>query len=193
MPYDLTLSCYNGMHIDFKKDADRDEARRTAARVIRHHRNKLDYPVTILERGRRWELQSDPEGIYMVGDHEGVLALVERVHPICDGCGGPITGRAWFPVEDPDFGRFCSESCLAEAWQAWERELFLEEASARLNRTLTRSQLLRAAYVSGWHRGAAPEELSDAELSRTLAAACGDADDLEELIGNAHDMACKGR
>jgi hypothetical protein len=75
MPANLTLYPYCGMRMPLVEDGDLDECRRYAAKHIRTHRNNLEYPVTIIDRGLKWELESDPEGRYMIGDHEGILAI----------------------------------------------------------------------------------------------------------------------
>ena len=75
MSASLTLYPYCGMRIPLVEDGELAECRRYAAKHIRRHRNNLEYPVTVLERGLKWELESDPEGRYMIGDHEGILAI----------------------------------------------------------------------------------------------------------------------
>ena len=71
----LTLYPYCGMRIPLVEGGELAECRHCAAKQIRRHRNNLEYPVTVLERGLKWELESDPEGRYMIGDHEGILAI----------------------------------------------------------------------------------------------------------------------
>jgi hypothetical protein len=75
MSASLTLYPYCGMRIPLLSDGELAECRRYAAKQIRRHRNNLEYPVTVIERGRKWELASDPEGRYMIGDHDGILAI----------------------------------------------------------------------------------------------------------------------
>jgi hypothetical protein len=75
MSASLTLYPYCGTRIPLVDDGELSECRRYAAKQIRRHRNNLEYPVTVLERGLRWELESDPEGRYMIGDQEGILAI----------------------------------------------------------------------------------------------------------------------
>ena len=75
MSASLTLYPYCGMRIPLVEDGELAECRRKAARHIRRHRNNLEYPVTVIERGLKWELESDPEGRYMIGDHDGILAI----------------------------------------------------------------------------------------------------------------------
>ena len=59
------------------------DVRVAAGRRIKRHREVLEYPVTIIERGVTWELESDPDGMSMVGDFEGHL----QIEVVCDGCG----------------------------------------------------------------------------------------------------------
>jgi hypothetical protein len=66
---------YCGGHDDLIGDGELTECRRRASRRIRYHRNRLDYPVAILARGRRWELESDPDGGYLISDGEGILVI----------------------------------------------------------------------------------------------------------------------
>jgi hypothetical protein len=66
-----------------------------AARRIRLHRNQYEYPVAVLEPGRKWALESDPEGQHLISDGEGILAIEEvpdawapRLDDeSCEGCG----------------------------------------------------------------------------------------------------------
>lgn len=72
--YNLALYAYCGMAVPLVEGGDLAECRQRAARRIRCHRNRYDSPVTVLEPGRKWELES-PDHAFMVGDHEGVLSL----------------------------------------------------------------------------------------------------------------------
>jgi hypothetical protein len=78
MSYRLVMSAYCGMRVPHIEDGELDCCRAMAARLIRSHRNRLQYPVTTLERGHSWELESDPEGASMIGDSEGVLSISEN-------------------------------------------------------------------------------------------------------------------
>jgi hypothetical protein len=84
-----------------------DACRRRAARRIRMHRNpdSYGYPVSVLERGREWELESDPDGGHRIGDGEGILRIEELTRecrecscevnrayldgPTCKSCSDP--------------------------------------------------------------------------------------------------------
>jgi hypothetical protein len=76
MSYRLRLCPYSGGHLDLA-EGDKATCRQRAARKIRYHRNRLEYPVSVLEPGNKWELESDPEGYSMIGDNEGILVLEE--------------------------------------------------------------------------------------------------------------------
>lgn len=76
MSYQLIMRAYCGMQTRHIEDASLECCRAMAAWLIRRHRTSFEYPVTILERGYKWELESDPEGASMIGDDEGVLAIV---------------------------------------------------------------------------------------------------------------------
>jgi hypothetical protein len=80
MSYRLRLYPYCGGHDDLIGEGDLAECRRRASRRIRHHRERMEYPVTVLERGRKWELESDPEGGCLISDFEGILAI-EAIDP----------------------------------------------------------------------------------------------------------------
>jgi hypothetical protein len=77
----LRLRSYSGMTIDLIDEDDLAACRHRAARRIRRHRNRYEYPVTVLEPGRRWELESDPEGRHLISDGEGILAIEEVLDP----------------------------------------------------------------------------------------------------------------
>jgi hypothetical protein len=51
------------------------ECRAKAATWIYHHRNTMEYPVSILLRGHEWELETGDDAV-MVGDKEGILKIV---------------------------------------------------------------------------------------------------------------------
>ena len=78
MSYRLVLSAYCGMRVPHIEDGELESCRVMAARLIRRHRNRLEYPVTILEPGFSWELEGDPDGASMIGDSEGVLSISEN-------------------------------------------------------------------------------------------------------------------
>jgi hypothetical protein len=178
--YRLHLSCFNGMSFDLvDRTPDEAECRRQAASEIRYHRNVLESPVTILDRGRSWEL-GDP-GDRMVADHDGVLSLDELEYPQCDRCGDDIDGDVFHAAGDRDFGSFCCETCAEQAWHSWDREMFEEELAWRLNRSLTRDQLLEAVARS-WPPLADPDGRPDGELAAHLAATTPDREAAEELL-----------
>ncbi len=81
MSYRLRLYPYSGGHDDLIGEGELSECRRRASRRIRYHRNRLEYPVAVLERGRKWELESDPDGMSLIGDYEGILVIEEYVDP----------------------------------------------------------------------------------------------------------------
>lgn len=85
MNYKVRLCAYSGITFVLYDGDEKREARNAVAWAIRYHRNILEYPITSLKRGREWELESDPEGERMVGDHEGILVIDEI--PTCDECG----------------------------------------------------------------------------------------------------------
>lgn len=80
MSHRLFLYPYCGGHTEVA-EGDIGECRQAAARAIAYHRNKMDYPVTILDRGVEWELESDPEGRHMIGGGEGILSIKETPEP----------------------------------------------------------------------------------------------------------------
>jgi hypothetical protein len=94
--YNLRFYPYSGDHgLGLLTGSTKEECRDEAARWIRDHRNSLEYPVSILERGTKWELESDPDGGSMIGDSEGVLKIIEvdepepddfEDDPFCDKC-----------------------------------------------------------------------------------------------------------
>jgi hypothetical protein len=79
MSYRLRLYPYCGGHDDLIDEGELTECRRRASRRIRHHRDRMEYPVTILERGRKWEMESDPDGGCLISDFEGILVIVTIV------------------------------------------------------------------------------------------------------------------
>ena len=93
--FTLTIYAYCGMPVPLVEEGTRQECRKRAARRIRYHRNRMEYPVTILKRGEEWELESDPDGCCMVGDGEGILRIQEIEEPepgecVCIDCGEPV-------------------------------------------------------------------------------------------------------
>lgn len=85
--YRVRLYPYSGSYVDLLSDGDLETCRNRVARRIRDHRNRYEYPVSTLERGRNWELESDPDGMFMVSDGEGILAIeaVEDDVAECEG------------------------------------------------------------------------------------------------------------
>jgi hypothetical protein len=79
MNYRLRLYPYSGGFWDLIGEGTRQDCRDRVARRIWFHRNTLEYPVTILERGRSWELESDPNGRCLISAGEGILAIEEIV------------------------------------------------------------------------------------------------------------------
>jgi hypothetical protein len=81
MGYRLRLYPYSGCGpCDLTDEVDLPTCRRVAACCIRDHRKTLDYPVTILERGSEWELETG-EDAFMISDGEGILAIEEVRDP----------------------------------------------------------------------------------------------------------------
>jgi hypothetical protein len=70
----LRLTPYAGGRYDLVERGSMAECRERAARRIRWHRNKLEYPVTVLEAGYRWELETGDDAI-MIGDGEGIMSI----------------------------------------------------------------------------------------------------------------------
>lgn len=93
MLYTVTHHAYCGMAVPIVGERDestREEARTTAARRIRSLRRE-GYPVVVLERGERWEVQ-EPEDSVLVPDDCGILSLVgfnplARKYGKCRECG----------------------------------------------------------------------------------------------------------
>jgi hypothetical protein len=72
--YTLTLHAYCGMAEPIGDNGmDLDDARQEAARLIRRRRRQ-DFPITVIEKGRKWEVE-EPEDCFMVPDCCGVLIL----------------------------------------------------------------------------------------------------------------------
>jgi hypothetical protein len=72
--YTLTLHACCGMAEPIGDPGmDLDDARQAAARLIRRRRRQ-DFPVTVIEKGRKWEVE-EPEDCFMVPDGCGVLIL----------------------------------------------------------------------------------------------------------------------
>lgn len=76
MNYRLRLYPYCGGYIDLIDDDTLGACRRHAAWRIRRHRNVYEYPVTILERGLKWELETG-EDAFLISDAEGILCIEE--------------------------------------------------------------------------------------------------------------------
>jgi hypothetical protein len=78
--YTLSLHAYCGVTDPIDDGLDLAEARQRAARLIRRRRRQ-DFPVAVLEKGRRWEIQ-EPEDCFMVPDCCGVLILRDPGEPV---------------------------------------------------------------------------------------------------------------
>ena len=78
MSYRLRLYQYSGGYFDLIADGELWEVRRAAFRAIRRHMNVMEYPVSILEKGRKWELETGDDA-NMIGDEEGVLKIEEII------------------------------------------------------------------------------------------------------------------
>ena len=85
MSYRLRLYPYCGGTTDVIHDDELDACRLAAAGQIRRHRDDARQPVTILDRGVRWELQTG-EDAGMIGDGEGILGI-EEILTRCRLCG----------------------------------------------------------------------------------------------------------
>lgn len=89
MPYSVTLNAHCGMAVPHLDDADRLDARKEAARVLRDAR-RTRHAVSVLKRGRKWEITEPPDAV-MVPDTAGVLAIRFTdpfAHlPDCPECG----------------------------------------------------------------------------------------------------------
>jgi hypothetical protein len=73
--FSLELHAYCGMTIPLGTGT-LAECRNRAARRIRHHRNRMGYPASILKRGAMWELMTGDDAS-MVGDGEGILRITK--------------------------------------------------------------------------------------------------------------------
>jgi hypothetical protein len=72
--YTLTLHAYCGMAEPIGDNGmDQDDARQEAVKLLRRRRRQ-DFPIAVLKKGRRWEIQ-EPEDCMMVPDCCGVLIL----------------------------------------------------------------------------------------------------------------------
>ncbi|SIO37091.1 hypothetical protein SAMN05444166_4165 [Singulisphaera sp. GP187] len=76
MSYRLRLYPYSGGRDDLIGEGTMEVCRARASRKIRRHRNVMEYPVAVLEKGRKWELETG-EDAFMIGDNEGVLVIEE--------------------------------------------------------------------------------------------------------------------
>ena len=85
MSYRLRLYPYCGGHADIIHDDGLDACRLAAAGQIRRHREDASQPVTIMDRGVEWELQTS-EDAGMIGDGEGILGI-EEIMTRCRLCG----------------------------------------------------------------------------------------------------------
>lgn len=74
---DLVHYAYCGMRVPITEGQDREDVRKAAARRIRFHR-RSGRSVTILEKGKTWEMLED-ENACMVEDDCGILAIKEPV------------------------------------------------------------------------------------------------------------------
>jgi hypothetical protein len=105
MSYRLRHYPYGGGHIDLVGEGELDVCRKRAAGRISSHRNVMEYPVTVLEKGRKWEMETG-EDAFMIGDGEGILCIEaiegddgeigeclndeEDEGPVCIDCGDPV-------------------------------------------------------------------------------------------------------
>ncbi len=71
----LIHAAYCGMSIPQGEFEDRADARSAAAQLIRLRRRE-GYPVSMLNRGWRWEIE-EPENCMLVPDECGVLMLCQ--------------------------------------------------------------------------------------------------------------------
>jgi hypothetical protein len=78
--YRLRLYPYSGGLIDLHQEGTLADCRDQAARIITRHRNTLEYPVSILEPGFKWELETGDEAA-IIGDTEGLLTIEELPEP----------------------------------------------------------------------------------------------------------------
>jgi hypothetical protein len=88
--FSLRLHPYSGCGpIDLIDAGTLAGCRHRAAREIRYHRTIREYPVTTLEPGRAWELESDPDGKHLISDREGILRIRD-VNKKCRECGDQV-------------------------------------------------------------------------------------------------------
>jgi hypothetical protein len=73
--FSLRLHAYCGLTIPLETGTLAG-CRIRAARRIRHHRNRMEYPATTLKRGQEWELMTGDDAS-MVGDGEGILKITQ--------------------------------------------------------------------------------------------------------------------
>lgn len=85
MSYRLRFYPYSGGGYDLIDEDDLQTCRARAARRIRRHLADLEYPVSILECGRKWELETGDDAV-MIGDDEGILAIEELAEPDEESC-----------------------------------------------------------------------------------------------------------
>jgi hypothetical protein len=81
----LVMYAYCGMSIPMD-EGDMKTVRAAAARRLRRARRRQ--PVTVLEKGREWELET-PDDAFMVSDTDGILRIVDAPKPMveCWNCG----------------------------------------------------------------------------------------------------------
>lgn len=68
---------YCGMAQPRETFDDRQDARRRIAGKLRYYR-KRDFPVSVIEKGREWEIE-EPEDCLLIPDTCGVVTLTEVV------------------------------------------------------------------------------------------------------------------
>ena len=117
MSYRLRLRPYDGSGpVDIVDTVDIVECRHAASRRLRRHRNAMGYPVTVLERGRKWELETGEDAVG-ISDHEGILAIEEVPEPDPpdddDDPPADLCGRCLAPLDDDEF--VLCDRCVDEA------------------------------------------------------------------------------
>jgi hypothetical protein len=80
MNYRVRLYPYSGGYWDLVAEGTHQACRDRVARRICYHRDTLEYPVTILERGRKWELETGDQAV-LIAAGEGILAIEEIGEP----------------------------------------------------------------------------------------------------------------